>query len=68
MFAQDRMSRAAAAFVVAGLAAFLLLAGGCGSKAQTKLDNCQGDCEKERRKLAEAKAKYARKASELEAN
>ena len=38
MFAQDRKSRAAAAFVAAGLAAFLLLAGGCGSKAQTKLD------------------------------
>jgi len=37
-------------------------------KAQTKLENCHGDCEKERRKLAEAKAKYARKASELEAN
>jgi len=30
-------------------------------KAQAKLDRCSGDCEKERRKLQEAQAKYARK-------
>lgn len=34
-------------------------------KAQEKLDRCVGDCEKERRKLDEAKAKYARKAAEV---
>lgn len=34
-------------------------------KAQAKLDRCVGDCEKERRKLEEAKAKYARKAAEV---
>ncbi len=33
-------------------------------KAQAKFDRCEGDCEKERRKLEEAKAKYAKKASE----
>jgi hypothetical protein len=33
-------------------------------KAQAKLDHCDGDCEKERRKLQEARAKYARKAGE----
>ncbi len=34
-------------------------------KAQAKLDRCTGNCDKERRKLEEAKAKYARKASEV---
>ncbi len=30
-------------------------------KAQAKLDNCVGDCDSERRKLAEANAKLARR-------
>jgi molecular chaperone GrpE (heat shock protein) len=35
------------------------------NKAQAKFDRCQGDCENERRKLEQAKAKLAKKASEL---
>ena len=33
-------------------------------KAQARLDNCTGDCEKERRKLSDAKAKYDREMSQ----
>ena len=33
--------------------------------AQFRLDHCTGDCDKERRKLAEAQAKLARRASSL---